>query len=340
MNLDYLKNKDFTEYPKLRHDLWYSYKDQPEIYHLIVPGQIFEIASHDAKRFLEIRPYCTGHHHIDEISKKSRMPAKDIKKMIMSLDDCGVLHRTLTTDQNLDATEISDRLEEACLTWRSQLKQTYIANDIIHFNSTPNIVKGWMLETYHYIKKFPYAILCGVEKAQDAIFKKFMKTYYRQEKGHETFIEKCLVKMGFTKEEIRTGNSLISTQLIHKQMVEMISYEPLSILPIALMIESLEYDEEELEHTYEQLAVHYGFVPTTFQDFLLHMKIDFQLGHGLIFHKYKHYLEGLNVEKLNVLVNSLHDLKHCFDLQSMEIQKHYGKKGTYMPRQYISFDSI
>lgn len=340
MNLDYLRNKDFTEYPKLRHDLWYSYKDQPGIFHLIVPGQMFEISSIDAKKFLKIRPYCTGHHDINEISKRSKVSAKEIRKMITSLSEVGVLHHTFSADDKLDSTIVCRRLEEACLAWRDQLKQTYIANDILKCNSSPIIVKGWMLETYHYIKQFPYAILAGVNKINDPNFNEFLKTYATQEKGHEIFIEKCLIKMGFSKEEIRTGNCLVSTQLIHKQMVEMISNEPLSILPISLMIESLEYDEEELQHSYEDIAVYYGFIPTTFEDFLKHMKIDFQLGHGFIFQKYQEYLQTLSINQLNVLVNSLHDLKHCFDLQSMEIKAHYGKKGTYMPRQYISFDSI
>lgn len=340
MDLTYLKDKDFTEYPKLRHDLWYSYQEQSNIFHLIVPGAMYEIPRLEAAKFLKIRPYCTGHNNIQEISKRSHISVSAIKGMIRSLQEIGVLHHPVIDEHKIEPSLIYNRLEEACLAWREQLKQTYIANDIMQLRSTKRVVMGWMLETYHYIKQFPFALSAGIDHTKNPTFKKFLMKYAAQEKGHERYIENCLIKMGFTSNEVRAGNCLVSTGLIHKQMLEMVRYEPLAVLPISLMIESLEYEEEELSRTYEEIALFYGFERTTFQDFLHHMKVDFQLGHGKIFSECKELLKEISVEKINSIVNSLHDLKHCFDLQSLEIKKHYEKKGTYMPRQYISFFGI
>ena len=337
IDLNHLQGKSFLQYPKLRHDLWYLYKDQPDSYRLVVPGSIYEVPLLEAEKFLKIRPFCTGHNDLEEISLRTKVSIEEIETMVVSLETFGILHHPIEKWDDVSKELVISRLEEACLAWRDQLKETYIAKHIMNLQSSPPIVLGWLLETYHYIKNFPFALQSAVENANNLKLKGFLRRYMDQEKGHEIFIEKCLIKTGFSSQEIRTGNCLVSTKFINRQMIEMFAFEPLSVLPVSLMIESLEFDEEELSNSYEDAALYYGFDPSTFEGFLQHMKLDFEMGHGNIFSDNKELLNELPYEKLNDVVNSLHDLKHCFDLQSMEIQKHFSKNGTYMPRQYITF---
>jgi hypothetical protein len=48
------------------------------------------------------------------------------------------------------------------------------------------------------------------------------------------------------------------------------------------------------------------------------------------------------LDRLDNLINKLHDLKHAFELQSLEIKAYYGepRNGRYVQRQAMKFHAI
>ena len=45
-------------------------------------------------------------------------------------------------------------------------------------------------------------------------------------------------------------------------------------------------------------------------------------------------------QTLHDIVNKLHDLKHAFDVQKLEIEHYYARKGNYVPRQFVDFFAV
>ncbi|MDB4309285.1 hypothetical protein N9913_03150, partial [Porticoccaceae bacterium] len=73
-----------------------------------------------------------------------------------------------------------------------------------------------------------------------------------------------------------------------------------------------------------------------------HQKIDFDLGHQKLLADNLELIDITDIDRLDVLINMLHDLKHAFELQSLEIKAYYGKpnNGKYLRRQAMSYHAI
>lgn len=74
--------------------------------------------------------------------------------------------------------------------------------------------------------------------------------------------------------------------------------------------------------------------------FFEHVKIDSHLGHSRLLEDNVKFLDDINVNNLHIIINKLHDIKHAFDLQKIEIENYYGKVGNYLPRQFVDFFAI
>ena len=85
----------------------------------------------------------------------------------------------------------------------------------------------------------------------------------------------------------------------------------------------------------------YGLPLNTFDPFFEHQKIDAGMGHAELFEDNAELFEVSDPQRLDRLVNRLHDLKHAFELQSLEIKSYYTKlEGKYFPRQPMLFSSL
>jgi hypothetical protein len=170
--------------------------------------------------------------------------------------------------------------------------------------------------------------------------KNILQKYAKEEKGHEVFILETLMSAGFKKSEIESSTPLVSTRAIQMILEDLFSFEPISVFIVASIIESEEYHEESKRNFCHSMKKLYGFSESIWEPFFNHIEIDTKLEHQHLLFKYKHYLKMINRKKLDILVNKLHDLKHAFDLQALEIKDHYSKTGCYIPRQFVGFSSI
>jgi hypothetical protein len=150
-----LKEKDFTIYPKFKHNLWTNYEDNPEVTYLILSHGSFEVPTQEANNFLKIRAWCTGYNSIASIAEKSNIPEADTKLMINSLMEIDALHLQFKDIATSSKKEIRNTLLSAIELWSEQLADTDISVDIFLGKTSKNVVIGWLLETYHYVKSFP-----------------------------------------------------------------------------------------------------------------------------------------------------------------------------------------
>ena len=84
----------------------------------------------------------------------------------------------------------------------------------------------------------------------------------------------------------------------------------------------------------------HGFPIDMLNPFFDHVEIDSKLGHHQLLQNNINLLEEINPLHLHDVVNKLHDIKHAFDLQKLEIKDYYDKTGNYLPRQYVDFFAI
>lgn len=332
-------NKDFRIYPKFRHNLWTNYEDSPEITYLSVSHGTYTVPTADVQRFLKMRSYCTGHHSIDAIAEKSNLLKNEVSSIINSLDEINVLHLPFKPTESIPKNHMVSTLLAAADIWRAQLSDTHISNEIFSGKTSKHVVMGWLLETYHYIKHFPVALEIAAACAHGQL-QQLLKDYAKQEKGHEFFILQTLLKAGLTRSEVEDSIPLISTRMIDLLLRELFTLEPSTVLLVAGIIEADDYNHEAANTVAAILNQVHDFPIDMLVPFFKHVDIDNQLGHQQLLNNNRHFLQEIDPIHLHDVVNKLHDLKHAFDLQKLEIYDYYDKLGNYIPRQRVDFFAI
>ena len=334
-----LEKKDFKAFPKFRHNLWTNYEDAPEITYLTVSHGTYEVPTEDASRFLKIRSFCTGYSSLADIAAKSKMSEQEVKSIISSLIEIDTLHLPFKSVETLTKKEIIRTLEAATNIWSEQLVDTHISRDIFLGKTSKNVVIGWLLETYHYVKLFPSALEVASIHAKGQL-KELLVEYTKQEKGHERFILQSLLKAGLSKQEVEDSIPLISTRTIDLLFKELFALEPATVLLVASIIEAEDLDKNSAQEVTKMLHEVHGFPIDMLNPFFDHVEIDSKFGHHQLLQNNMKLMEEINPLCLHDIVNKLHDIKHAFDLQKLEIKDYYEKTGNYLPRQYVDFFAI
>ncbi|MDP9104719.1 MAG: hypothetical protein M3N49_02175 [Candidatus Eremiobacteraeota bacterium] len=326
-------------YPRLRENVWHI-DPQQDTAVLITSREQFQVPTVPALAFLKMRTYCTGHHAIDTIAEKSGLSEDDVNAILSSLEPAGIVYSGDGSTDRVAVSESRERLERAVVLWSAELRISYIGNQFAAGTLPKEAVIGWLLEMYHYIKDFPEAIAYGAQRAQGAL-RDVLSHYAVQERGHERYVLETLLRLGMAKAEVEASIPLLSTRLVGFLMRELFELEPSTVLLVAAMIEAQEYDDDQIEGFKAQLSRHYGISETAFDPYFEHQKVDLQMGHAELLAANLDLIELTDHNVLDDITNKMHDLKHAFDLQGIEIKAYYTSlDGKYVPRQPVTFDSI
>ena len=318
-------------YPKFVHNLIMNYDDEELHRWLIVRHSTFELSADDANKFLQIRSHCTGFNSVDEIAEKSGIDRQNVVEILDALESANIIQ-----SQQLDSS-IPSLLCSAASLWRDQLSETYLPNDLLRENLCKNVFHGWILESYHLVKAFPNTLAIAAGSAQGDLGG-ILLNYAEEEWGHEMFYLNCLIKLGYKCDEVESSTPLVSTQAIIQQMEQLVVHKPEAGLLAATLIEGTDY--LSLESFLARMASRYHLPIDSLQPLIEHARIVQELGHHLLADIHRTYFEGIDESNASTILNRLHDIKHAYDVQSMEIKDYYGKLGNYIPRQAITCFSI
>lgn len=326
-------------FPKLRENIWHINPHSATAL-LITSQESFEVPTEAALKFLKMRSYCTGHHSVEDIANKSGLSVEEVTSILQSLENIDLLCSSSNSNEKFALEDVRNALMRVCDIWSDELRHTYIGNEFALGKLPKTALIGWLLEMYHYIKDFPYAIEHGANHAKGKL-KDVLVKYANEEKGHEEFVVQTLMNLGMSRQEIQTSVPLLSTRMIGFLMRELFELEPGSPLIVAAVIEAQEFDQEQIQLFKEKLDEYYGVGAQTFDPYFEHQKIDVGLGHAQLLASNLDLIEIDALPQLNQLVNKIHDLKHAFDLQGLEIKEYFTTlNGKYVPRQPIDFTSI
>ncbi|MDO6708359.1 hypothetical protein [Photobacterium sp. 1_MG-2023] len=329
----------YIDNPKFIHNLWTHFEDNPDVYLLRTSKGYFEVDKNDSELFLKFRGLCTGHNSQSEISDKTGIPLDKISDIIKSLEEIECLR--IESDINLITDDIIyDKMKTACEMWAEQLEDSHLFNDVIHGNHDINILKGLLLETYHYIKDFPDCIKAARDNTSNNRLKEKLDIYYNQEKGHEVFILSCLEKLGLSSEEVTTSIPLVSTQSLLNLIKDLFVKYPYSVALVARVIEADEYNEDIAIEIRNALENNLKIDRNCLDGLIEHMAIDYSLGHSNLIDEHHEFIKVSNIEDAHIILNRIHDIKHSFDIQKLEILDYYGHTGNYIPRQRVDFFGV
>ncbi|WP_019605627.1 hypothetical protein [Teredinibacter turnerae] len=334
-------SRDFKEYPKFKHNLWTTYTENPEVTYLSVSHGNYEVSTEDASRFLTFRAHCTGHNTIGDIASKAEVDPNTVKTVVESLIEAEILHAKNKPILEIPIQEIRNTILSASKLWSRQLQDTSLEIDFSTGKHTGNVVIGWILESYHYITYFPEIIEIAKNNSSGRL-KDVLEKYRLQELDHNKFVLETLLRLGLTEGEVETSIPLVSTRCIEMLMKELVEYEPFAMLIIASMVEADEETDAANNPLKNSLINKYGFSENVLDPLIEHANVDAKLGHQKLLAENIEEFVVDDPERLHIVVNKLHDLKHAFDLQKLEIIDYYSKtkSGNYFPRQFVDYFAI
>ena len=332
-------SKDWVSYPKFRHNLWTTFSDEPDTTYVTVSHSKFSVPTSEAQIFLQMRSHCTGYNSLEQIAAKSSLQVEKVKSVLDSLNEAEVLRPGYRRFSELSEGERRELLFSACRIWSEQMAETSLLVDIQTGTVSSRVVLGWLLETYHYIKAFPAAVQLAADHATGEL-RDVLLEYAAQERGHEIYVLRTLEALGLRREEIEHSIPLVSTRLVDLLMRELFQKLPMAALLVAAIVEADGLTDEELGEFREALERHYGFAQSALLPLQEHMKVDDRLGHSSLARRHEPLIVVPDEDTLHDLVNKLHDLKHAFDVQKLEIKEYYSRTGNYFPRQFVDFFAI
>lgn len=323
------------DHPLLRENVWQISPGSPVSY-VDTPDGTFEVATKYALAFLAVRSHCTPHNAVSDISRKSGVPEGAVVPMLQAIDGIGLL---ADGDEapNLPLEAVHARFRRIVTIWSEEIGRSFIGGALVNEDSPRDLLVGWLLETYHYVRDFPAAIAVGATHAQGPL-KALLDRYAREETGHEVFVLRTLENLGLSRAEVEQSRPLVATRLISLLMRDLFAAYPCAVLLMAAMVEAQDPPEDQVAALQVQLCAQYGLAPGSLMPYFEHQAVDCALGHSRLLDDNINLFDITARSDLDRIADGLHDLKHAFDLQSLEIREYYGRlNGKYFPRQPMTF---
>ena len=330
--------------PKLRENIWHMRSDaEPDDPAFLITSKAkYELPAQYVRGFLKIRPYCTGHNSLSTIAEMTQTNADDLLVFFNTFSEIDLLYPDSCESLPLDRDGINQSLINIISIWAGELHSVYIANELAREQGlSRGILIGWMTEMYHYVKDFPLALQCAADNAEGEL-KLVLECYANEELGHEVFVLDTLRNLGVSAEEVASSTPLISTRAIGLLLRELLSDEPSATLLAAALLEAADFDEDNIGMYQQKLAELYNIPLNALAPYFEHQKIDFDLGHQRLLSDNLGLINITELDRLDNLINKLHDLKHAFELQSLEIKAYYGepRNGRHVQRPAMKFHAI
>ena len=236
---------------------------------------------------------------------------------------------------------IRARLQRIIALWSEELGRTFIGNSLLDGNTSKTILIGWLLETYHYVRDFPEAIAAGAARAPAGPLKSVLQRYAEEERGHEGFVLAALENIGVSRPEVRQP-----TPRLHpfNRPADARALHPRSRL------RAVDGGAGRGPGAGRRAG---GRIPGPAGDnvrpaqgracalIFEHQALDARLGHCRLFADNLDCFDITEPDLLDQLTDKLHDLKHAFDLQGLEIRQYYGVlDGKYLLRQPMPFAAV
>ncbi len=325
--------------PKLRENVWHIYPDQNSAT-LLTSTSTYSVPARPALEFLKMRSYCTGYNSVDTIARRSGLSLGDVDDLLRSLQPAGIVYTPSAQPAEIPVETVRESFSRLAALWADELRLSYIGNEFTYNRLSRNVLLGWLLEMYHYIKDFPDAIQQGVAYASGEL-RDVLAVYADQERGHEVFVLRTLVNLGVSREEVETSIPLLSTRLIGLLMRELFQLAPWTTLVVAAIVEAQEFAADQIDAFKRRMQELYGIEFSAFDPYFQHQEIDVSMGHAELLSNHRDLIDLTDRATLDDTVNKIHDLKHAFDLQGQEVKSYYSAlDGRYFPRQPVLFESI
>lgn len=328
-------------YPRLVENLWTVTNAGADVTTL---DGVWHLPPLEAVAMLSVRSHCTGFNDLEMIAARSGQSLEVVEAVVTAFKDASMIASPELGGVTLD--EIRERFVGICKLWSIELARDFIPNRLMVSDKYPvEVLIGWLVEMHHYVQQFPILVSVAADAAgPDSPLRPILQTYANQEVGHEQFVLNTLERLGVTADEVGWSEPMLSTVTVRDQILAAVSRTPEAMLLIAALVEASECNTDAMQAMATEFSNRYGIAPDALDPYFEHQRIDHDLGHAELLNKHLDLLftPSTQLSRVNAALNGLHNVKHAFDLQTLEILDAYGNglQGRYFPRQTMELQSL
>jgi TENA/THI-4/PQQC family len=335
-----IKASEKIDYPRLRHCTFVFGRDDATMT-MIVGRDHFQIGEEygDREDFLNVKRYFDGRHSIDQISRITGVAEADVRAIVETFAELGLLRREEPTE-NVPVEQFLSRIDDTCLMWARQIGYHPLFERLVRGEARKEVFLGLVLETYHYVKSAGKHAAVALQLCDNPRYEKLLEEYLTEERDHSELFVTALERMGVPRNWTTEAHPIIGTMSLVNALCDIGRESTLAYIACTALFEARREDFEGAKASFEQMAQNYGYDADTVAPIIQHMADDVSAGHTSLIREALEGVETIPAREVHDIVNRLHDLKHSFDQQHADILLYYGDISNYIPRLKVDYFSL
>jgi len=306
---------------------------------LVVGDEYFTLErSGDRSKFLQLKSFFDGRHSIADISLKTDLSEDTIINIVSAFDNAGLLQRR-HAQPSISVNLFRRAIEKTSLMWRRQIGLHKLFIGLGNRSFRKEVFIGLLLETYHYVRLLPQALMEVVKNSRSAVFRDVILHYAEQELDHYIEYAKSLIQIDRIARHLEESHPTVGTLSLVRNFESIGRRHELSLICCLQLIEARAAEMDDAENDLLAIASGYG-MRDLMQPFIDHMKIDVNLGHSDLLEQALKNSDLVSAEAAHTAVNDMHDIKHSFDVFHDSVIAYYDDISNYIPRPRVDFFAL
>ena len=308
---------------------------------LIVGQSHFEMEELEGDRptFLRLKSLLDGRHSPGQIAELTGLPRAEVDAVVDGFASLGLLRRAAPVEM-IPARALIDQLGATLAMWRNQIGFHRLFQGLSQATHRVEVLRGLFIESFHIVRMAPVHIGVALAAARSDKERALLSAYLAEESGHAPFLLETCANLGCDPGEVARAHPIVATTSLIHMPCEIARSDTLAYVAALALFEASPHDGDEGDRSVARVASAYGLPPVHFAPAMRHFREDLDAGHAWMLHALLDGREAVPADRVHVIVNMLHDLKHAYDQFHDGILGYDADISNYIPRLPVDYFSL
>jgi hypothetical protein len=301
-----------------------------------------KITGLDLATFWNVILLLDGEHSVAEIARILELPSLDLENLIGRLCQLGLAQQVSypqTSDVSPDRF-LEDFLATATM-WKRHIFRRPVFDRIIQQPGHLNLLRGLLLETYHYIGMTEAAIKAAREEHIDSAVGCIIDELANSEDDHQKLLLACLSSAGVKTDSIDSWMPLPSTIAVGAFIENTARSDSLGFLSLFCISEAYETEHRSAVTYLDKVEDANSLRRGALDGLREHLSADVSASHSNVFAKAIELLDGIDLTFAERMINTIHTYKHLLEIWYDEIYETYGGlHSPFIPHKFAKLMDI
>lgn len=296
----------------------------------------------DLTTFWNVILLLDGEHSIGEIAGILKLSSLDLENLIGRLSQLGLVQQArYPQSRDVDSGQFLEDFLATATMWKRHLFRRAVFNRIIQHPGHLNLLRGLLLETYHYIGMTEAAIKAAREKHIDTAVGCIIDELANSEEDHQKLLLTCLSSAGVETDSIDSWVPLPSTTAVGAFIENTARSDALGFLSLFCISEAYKTEHRGAVTYLDKIEDANSLGRGALDGLRQHLSADVSASHSNVFAKAIESLDGIDFTLADRMINTIHTYKHLLEGWYDEIYETYGHlQSPFIPHKFAKLMDI